>query len=885
VAVLIMGAQRGTLQLLEGDTLRIVAHHGHEPPFLGYFASAERRASACGEALLRGERVIIPDIEKSPVFTGTPSLPVLRAASVRAVQSTPMVNRTGETVGIITTQWDAPNQPGEHDLWRIDLLARQATDLTEQVQAQEALQKSEARFRLLSETAARLLAAEDPQGLIDSLCRQVMEHLDCQAFFNFMVDEREGRLRLNACAGIPGEEVRKLEWLDYGVAVCGCVARDEARIIAEDIFHTPDARTELVKSYGIQAYCCHPLKDQGRLIGTLSFGTKTRAHFTPDEVELMRTVADQVAVALQRIESKRELLETGQRLSLTLDAGGMGAWALDPRSNRVIWNPKMYELLGLPADGGVENPETFFALVHPEDQQGMRGAVADVLARTGLFRQEFRVVRPDGKVLWMASVGRVMTDEAGQPGSFAGVSYDITSRKEREKELGMLNRMLRALSHSSHAQALAEDEKAYLEDVCRIVVRDCGYAMVWIGYAENDEGKTVRPMAHAGFEGGYLETLNLTWADRERGRGPTGTAIREARPVLCADMLTEPRFAPWRDEALNRGYASSLALPLLSEGDAFGAVTVYSREPNPFTKDEVSLLSELAEDLMRGITTLRLREANREARKALQRSKDELEEKVRERTAELTCLLAELEQGRDDLRKLASELVMAEEMERKRIAVTLHDEVAQTLAAAKMRLDMLKNERDPAESQRFFGEARELLGQSIREARALMSDISSPVLYEMGLPSALQALAEQTSAGRGISISYSCSGDPGDLQTEIAVMIYQVVRELLQNIIKHSGARMASIRLTREDHSVRTVVADDGKGFNAADIGSPGRESGFGIFSIRERLKSFGGNVQIESAPGKGTVVTVTLPAKITDGDAAARERRVSAKRGKRGKP
>lgn len=130
-AVSVMGARRGTLQLIEGDTLQIVAHHGHEPPFLEFFVSAESRDSACGEALLRGERVVIPDVEESPLFAGTPSLPVFRGASVRAIQSTPMVGRTGRTVGILTTHWEVPHRPGEHAFWRIDLLARQAADLIE----------------------------------------------------------------------------------------------------------------------------------------------------------------------------------------------------------------------------------------------------------------------------------------------------------------------------------------------------------------------------------------------------------------------------------------------------------------------------------------------------------------------------------------------------------------------------------------------------------------------------------------------------------------------------------------------------------------------------------------------------------------------------------
>ena len=152
-AVAIMGAARGTLQLLEGDSLRIVAHHGHQQPFLDFFASAERRASVCGEAMQRGQRVVVPDIETSPLFAGTPSLAVLREAGVRAVQSTPMTSRTGALLGILTTQWSVPYSSNGHDLWRIDLLVRQAADLIEHAKAEEALRESEERLRLAQSNA------------------------------------------------------------------------------------------------------------------------------------------------------------------------------------------------------------------------------------------------------------------------------------------------------------------------------------------------------------------------------------------------------------------------------------------------------------------------------------------------------------------------------------------------------------------------------------------------------------------------------------------------------------------------------------------------------------------------------------------------------------
>ncbi len=187
-------------------------------------------------------------------------------------------------------------------------------DVTQRRRAINQMKESEARLRLLSGTAGRLLAAENPQTVVNDLCQGVMEHLDCQAFFNFLADESTGRLRLNACAGIPDEEVRKLEWLDSGVAVCGCVARDKQRLIAEDILNCSDPRTKLVKSYGIQAYCCHPLMVQGQLIGTLSFGTRTRPHFSPDDVETMHTVADQVATAMERMQAQAALRAANEQL-------------------------------------------------------------------------------------------------------------------------------------------------------------------------------------------------------------------------------------------------------------------------------------------------------------------------------------------------------------------------------------------------------------------------------------------------------------------------------------------------------------------------------------------------------------------------------------------
>lgn len=193
-----------------------------------------------------------------------------------------------------------------------------------------------------------------------------------------------------------------------------------------------------------------------------------------------------------------------------------------------------------------------------------------------------------------------------------------------EERLQRLNRTLKALSNCNQALLHSTDETAFLNEVCRIVTEDCGYFMVWIGFAENDERKTVRPVARAGNEAGYLEKFNITWDLSSTGLGPTGTAIRTGQPSMCRNMNTDPAFAPWRAEATKRGYSSSLVIPLREDELAMGAITIYSGIPEAFSEDEVNLLTELAGDLMFGIRTLRMRAAHTEAEAALRESEEQL---------------------------------------------------------------------------------------------------------------------------------------------------------------------------------------------------------------------------------------------------------------------
>jgi len=222
---------------------------------------------------------------------------------------------------------------------------------------------------------------------------------------------------------------------------------------------------------------------------------------------------------------------------------------------------------------------------------------------------EWTYIRKDGSRLPVNISVTALHDENQRITGYVGMIYDLTERKQTEASLLRLNRELRAISDCNQILVRAKDEQSLLNDICRIVCEEAGYRMAWVGYAENDDARSIRPVAWGGVEDGYLEQINISWADKEQGRGPTGTAFRSGQSAVIQDFTLDPRVALWREDALLRGYRSCLSLVLKDDRDqTFGVFTIYSTEPDIFVPEEVRLLEELAADLAFGITTLRRRD-------------------------------------------------------------------------------------------------------------------------------------------------------------------------------------------------------------------------------------------------------------------------------------
>ncbi len=222
---------------------------------------------------------------------------------------------------------------------------------------------------------------------------------------------------------------------------------------------------------------------------------------------------------------------------------------------------------------------------------------------------------------------------------------------------------------------------------------------------------------------------------------------------------------------------------------------------------------------------------------------------------------AEISAYQESLRALASELSLTEERERRRLAADLHDHIGQILALSQIKLGALHQEISSKGSKALVTEVRDYIGQAIRYTRSLTYELGLPILYDLGLVAALEWLAEQMQEQHGLTIQVHRDQQTKFLGETARVLVFRVVRELLTNVIKHAHASHVDIHVTSQGPYMILQVLDDGVGFDTAEMGTrSGTSSGYGLFSIRERLSSLGGHIKINSRPGQGTQVTITVP-------------------------
>src|SRR5499425_158138 len=343
--------------------------------------------------------------------------------------------------------------------------------------------------------------------------------------------------------------------------------------------------------------------------------------------ELRRINEELRAEIAERKNAEAALLSSETRLKEAQAVAHLGSYEVDVLTGETRWSDEVFRILGLdPARDSLSRQDSIEHVVHPEDREYAMQRYNEVVREGRLYDLECRVIRPDGSVRFVQSMGEAIKDQNGAVVRLVGALLDITERKQTEDNLARLNRTLQTLYRCNQALVHATDEYELLQAVCRILVEVGGLRMAWVGYLELELEKTVRPVAQAGYEQGYVESVKATGADTERGQGPVGIALRTGKPWWAKNIQTDAHTAPWREEALKRGYGSVIALPLMSDGEPFGALALYAAETNAFNERTIEHFTELADNLAYGVMVLRTRGERERAEKELRKQTAYLDE-------------------------------------------------------------------------------------------------------------------------------------------------------------------------------------------------------------------------------------------------------------------
>lgn len=564
--------------------------------------------------------------------------------------------------------------------------------------------------------------------------------------------------------------------------------------------------------------------------------------------------APEMRVALTDITARRlaevALREREEKMRSIFRAAPIGIGVIRDR-NFLEVNDRFCDMVGYSRDELVGQSSR---LVYPGDEEYelVGREKYRQIAERGVGTVETRFRHRDGHIIQVL-LSSSPIDPSDLSLGLSFTSQDITEQKEKQAELERLTRTERAIGHINQALLHATDEAGFLDEVCRIVVEDCGHAMIWIGIAEQDEGRTVRPIAHAGFEQGYLDTLRITWADSERGRGPTGAAIRTGQPCYCRNMAEDDNFSPWRAEALKRGYASSAAFPLRdARGGVIGALSIYSREIDPFTAEETDLLGVLAGDLAFGMRTLRLRAEHAEAESTMVALRGEFQQLLEWQVASQTVAAIAHEVGQP----LNAVTTFGE------AALMLLENISprpQKLAQAVQGMAV--------QAERAGHVLRELM-QFLRHSEATMDgfDLDDLVRCAVAL-----ARADRSRIGRitliGMPDLGPVWGNRLQIEKVLLNLIFNGMDAMRDAGLSGKDAGMTVI-LARDGDKARVTVSDMGPGIeqmNAQRIFEPFFSSkakgiGMGLSISRALVEAHGGRLWLDPSSDQGATFHFTIP-------------------------
>jgi len=567
----------------------------------------------------------------------------------------------------------------------------------------------------------------------------------------------------------------------------------------------------LLEDHGVASGLSVPIGPPDKPWGVLgSHSTKLR-ELTDEDADFLQAIAHVLWSAIARQQSEAALRENEERLRLAQQAGGVGTWHWTLDDDVAGGSEEYYRIHGLEKDAPL-TLNSYIRLIHPDDRALFNAAIERALAgEPGRYEAEFRIIRPDGRVRWIAGRGRAFF-RRGKPFRMLGVNLDVTDRKNSEDALRESGGRLQ--------ESLGELESIYRTAAVGLCVIDSRECVVRVNSRlAAFEESTVEAMAGRRF----VDAL------------PKLSAI--LRPHVARVLATS---APMLD----------LELDLPSAGASAQRSWQVSLTPLPGEGLEVEQVVCVVQD----VTERKKTEAT------LADYRRTLEHRVVERTKKLLESNAALREREDQLLQLTDRLIHSQEENQRWLARELHDVFSQRLATLALQIGKIGDEAGgpPEELLKDAGAAREQVEALSVELHDLARQLHPSIVEDLGLVTALRELVRTFRQQHPqLEVVFRAGRLTRQPPTEAKLCIYRIAQECLTNVRKHSKAQRADVTLQQQKGSIVLTVIENGEGF---DVETARRQRGLGLVSMQERARQVGGEFRVDSDPGRGSRVVVQIP-------------------------
>jgi PAS domain S-box-containing protein len=492
----------------------------------------------------------------------------------------------------------------------------------------------------------------------------------------------------------------------------------------------------------------------------------------------------------------------------------IGSWEWDVATGMVTWSDELYRIYGIEPRSRQITFDVFLSALHSDDRERIRGEIEGAMERGGRFAYRERVVRPDGSIRVLDTIGEIVADEDGAITGLLGTCRDITDEARNAEA-------------KRRMEAVQEGERQALELLASGAPL-AGVLALIVGFIEqlspeaiasilllDDEGKRLRHGAAPRLPAAYNNALE----DQPIGpaAGSCGTAAYRREPVVVTDIATDPLWVAYKDLALPHGLRACWSFPILAEGRVLGTFAVYYREVRAPSSEDRELIA---------------------------------------RAVHVAAIAIERRQLDDQLRALSSRDDAVREDERTNIAREIHDELGQALTALKLDLAWIGRRETDAALKTKVDEMTHATDEILASVRRISASLRPGVLDDLGLRAAIEWQAEEFERHTGIPCRVK--SEAGDLQLErgLATAVFRIYQEALTNVARHASATAVEVSLRLERGQLKLLVEDDGIG--VPEIAP--RSSTLGLLGMRERARRCGGDCEVRRRSPRGTTVALSVP-------------------------